>query len=106
LRASNEAGVNAAFSTNVISNLNTFFNTAFSGRIFFQPQGAVCGGKPDHCMLVNDKVIFFLETKTKWNISSSDLVKDYQKDLKKMNKKGTPSALINAVEQVFGYLGE
>jgi hypothetical protein len=57
-------------------------------------------------MSVNHKVIFFSETKTKWNISSSDLVEDYKRELDKMLKNCTsPSALIKAVEQVFGYLG-
>jgi hypothetical protein len=105
LRARNEAAVDIAFNTNVISNVRTFFDTAFPRRIFFEPQVAVRGGRPDHCMLANDKVFFFSETKTKWNIASSYLVKDYRKDLKKMLKDGTPSALVNAVDQVFGYLG-
>jgi hypothetical protein len=51
------------------------------------------------------RYFFFSETKTKWNISPSDLVEDYEKDLKEILNQRTPINLINMVEQVFGYLG-
>jgi hypothetical protein len=50
----------------------------------------------------NGEVIFFSETKTKWNISPSDLVEEYKMELDETPE--TPSALVKAVEQVFGYL--
>jgi hypothetical protein len=58
----------------------------------YQASG-ICGailGKARVFLQVNDKVIFFSETKTKWNISSSDLVKGYRKDLKKNGQKRHP----------------
>jgi hypothetical protein len=102
--ASNEAQVDSAFKSNVISNIRTFFNAVFSNRILFEQQESVCGGRPDHSVRDNGNVIFFSETKTNWNISPSDLVQQYNSERDATPE--TPSALVKAMEQVFGYLAE
>jgi hypothetical protein len=51
------------------------------------------------------KQFFFSETKTKWDISPTDFVEEYKRELEEiLENRISPSALIKAVEQVFGYL--
>lgn len=104
--ASNKAEVNAAFSHNMVDNLQTFTNVTFFGREleFHQQMPIPSVGTPDHCVMKNNIILFFVEIKTKWNINCEDIVGTYNND--DLQEEPSFIPIVQAVQQVFGYLGE